>query len=178
MTTFSTNDDYIGTTTVVGRVGLQTLKELLLDDGDLSTLTTTEQLAKVNAELDTIRANAFQDVCEKLPSFSVRQVSSLVGKNAQLKEAEIASAIFKMIKRKRTRVDDATFARVQNDYVEYFGNFGGNIVGILGEFNKGTRKLFEVDGSELKNNEVKAMYDFAGVNVFIADSKTDKYQSW
>lgn len=177
MTTFSTNDDYIGTSTVVGRVGMQTLKELLLDDGDLSSLTPAEQLDKINAELDKIRATAFQDVCEKLPSFSVAQVTSLVGKNEQLKEAEIASAIFKMIKRKRTRVDDATFARVQNDYVEYFGNFGGNIVGILGEFNKGTRKLFELDASAI-SDEVRALNEFSGANVFVAQSKTDKYQLW
>lgn len=174
MITFSKNEDYIGNNVLLGRVGIETLKELLLNDEDRINLTLAEQEVKVNAELDKVRANAFYDVCSKLPSYSFIQLISLIDKNPLLKEAEIASAVFQMIKRKRIRVDEATFMKVQNDYVEYFGNFGGNIVGILGEINKGTRKLYEED----KEEEVSGQFNMTGSIILISNSLTDKYRRW
>lgn len=176
MQTFSTNSDYIGDNTTLGRIDRRMLEELLLNDNDLNTLTPAEIDAKINAMLDVARAHAFQDVCEKLPSFTVQQLTSLIGRNSQLREAEIASVMFRLIKNKRTRIDDATFARVQNDYIEYFGNFGGNIIGILGEFNKGTRKLFEVSAT---NVEGSVPSSDAVVGVVVASNKRNReYEAW
>lgn len=177
MITFSTNTDYIGTNTQLGRLSRQELEELLLNDNDLTLLTPAQIDAKINAMLDVARAHAFQDVCEKLPSFTVQQLTSLIGRNSQLREAEIASVLFRLIKNKRTRVDDATYARIQNDYVEYFGNFGGNIIGILGEFNKGTRKLFDVSATEIEGSK-SASEPLVGA--IVERNKTDKtrYSEW
>jgi hypothetical protein len=171
MITFSTNIDYIGSESVSGRLGLKALQELILNDNDLQTLSDTEITHKINTTLDIYRESGYQDVIEKLSQFSESELRTLIGKNEHLKLAEISSVVFKLIQARSYRVDETLYLRAERDYIQYFGDFGGTVKGILSEYNSEKRKLFDTTNY----NQLKT------VNVgqsFTLTQYKDKYYRW